>query len=101
MKDVEAGTLTETNDGTFWFEYKPDYLANNSMPEISLTLPKREMKFTSEYLFPFFFSMLPEGANKETLCRLLKIDEKDYFGLLLAITSHDVIGAITIKTNEP
>ena len=96
MKGIEAGTLTENDNGSYSFEY----FANTLMPEVSLTLPKTEMKFTSDYLFPFFFSLLSEGANKEAQCRLLKIDEKDYFGLLLATTSHDTIGAVTLKPIE-
>lgn len=97
MKGIEAGTLTENDNGSYSFEYEPEYFVNTSMPEVSLTLPKTETKFTSDYLFPFFFSLLSEGANKEVQCRLLKIDEKDYFGLLLATTSHDTIGAVTLK----
>lgn len=100
MKGIEAGTLTENDNGSYSFEYEPAYFANTSMPEVSLTLPKTEIKFTSDYLFPFFFSLLSEGANKEAQCRFLKIDEKDYFGLLLATTSHDTIGAVTLKPIE-
>lgn len=97
MKGIEVGTLTENDNGSYSFEYESEYFANTLMPEVSLTLPKTEIKFTSDYLFPFFFSLLSEGANKEAQCRLLKIDEKDYFGLLLATTSHDTIGAVTLK----
>lgn len=100
MKGIEAGTLTENDNGSYSFEYELSYFINTSMPEVSLTLPKTHMKFTSDYLFPFFFSLLSEGANKEAQCRLLKIDEKDYFGLLLATASHDTIGAVTIKSTE-
>lgn len=100
MKGVEAGILTENDNGSYSFEYEASYLVNTSMPEVSLTLPKTQAKFTSDYLFPFFFSLLSEGANKEVQCRLLKIDEKDYFGLLLATTSHDTIGAVTVKPIE-
>ena len=97
MKGIEAGTLTENDNGSYSFEYESEYFANTLMPEVSLTLPNTEIKFTSDYLFPFVFSLLSEGANKEAQCRLLKIDEKDYFGLLLATTSHDTIGAVTLK----
>lgn len=100
MKGIEAGTLTENDNGSYSFEYEPGYFTNTSMPEVSLTLPKTQTRFTSDYLFPFFFSLLSEGANKEAQCRLLKIDEKDYFGLLLATTSHDTIGAVTVKPIE-
>ncbi|MDR0972406.1 MAG: HipA N-terminal domain-containing protein [Prevotellaceae bacterium] len=100
VKGIEAGTLTENDNGSYSFEYEPRYFADTSMPEVSLTLPKTQTRFTCDYLFPFFFSMLSEGANKEAQCRLLKIDENDYFGLLLATASYDTIGAITLKTIE-
>lgn len=41
--------------------------------------------------------MLSEGANKAMQVRLLKIDERDYFGLLLATAGHDSIGPITLE----
>lgn len=100
MKGIEAGIITENDNGSYSFEYNPEYFANTSMPEVSLTLPKTQVRFTSDYLFPFFFSLLSEGANKETQCRMLKIDEKDFFGLLLATTSNDTIGAVTVKPIE-
>ena len=44
--------------------------------------------------------MLSEGANKAIQNRLLKIDEKDYFGLLLATAGGDRIGPLTIKEDD-
>jgi serine/threonine-protein kinase HipA len=41
--------------------------------------------------------MLSEGVNRQLQARQLKIDEKDYFGLLVATASVDTIGAITIQ----
>lgn len=97
MKGIEAGTLTENDNGSYTFAYEDIYFTDPLMPEISLTLPKTQKIFESEYLFPFFFSMLSEGANKAMQCRLLRIDEKDYFGLLLATATYDTIGAVTLK----
>lgn len=96
MKNREAGILEEIKGG-YVFEYNDQYYNDASLPEISLTLPKSQKKFNSEYLFPFFFSFLSEGENKSAQCRLLKIDEEDYFGLLLATANNDTLGAITIK----
>lgn len=48
-------------------------------------------------LLHFFFNMLSEGSNRITQARLLRIDEKDHFGILLAIAQNDTIGAITVK----
>lgn len=94
---VVAGILTETDDGHYTFKYDDAYLINTDLKPISLAFPKREEVFHSDELFPFFFNMLSEGANKAMQCRALKIDEKDSFGLLLATAGYDTIGAITIR----
>lgn len=51
----------------------------------------------SDYLFPYFFNMLSEGANRQTQSMLLHIDENDDFGILLATAQEDTIGAVTVK----
>lgn len=98
--DVEAGMLTETDDGKYLFRYADSYLANGNQRAISLSLPKRGGTFESGELFPFFYNMLSEGANKALQCATLKIDENDAFGLLLATASYDTIGAVTVKEYE-
>ena len=92
-----AGMLTENNDGSFVFSYTDGYLNNNSKTAISLTLPKTKKEYRSESLFPFFFNMLSEGVNKQVQMQKFKIDENDYFSLLLATAKEDTIGAITVK----
>ena len=94
---VLAGILREANDRTFEFQYISEYFNDNSKPPISLTLPKDRLAFVSEYLFPVFYNMLSEGANRLVQSRPLKIDKNDFFGLLLATAEYDTIGAITIK----
>lgn len=92
-----AGVLTETDEGNYTFQYEDSYLADTTLKAIALSLPKQSEVFISPYLFPFFYNMLSEGANKASQCMSLKIDENDAFGLLLATASHDTIGAITIQ----
>jgi serine/threonine-protein kinase HipA len=70
---------------------------NEKYPAISLTLPKKEEKFRSNLLFPFFFNMLSEGVNRKLQSLYLRIDENDHFGLLAATAQTDTIGAITVK----
>ena len=53
--------------------------------------------WTSNHLFPFFFNMLSEGANRKIQSQLLHIDENDDFGILLATAQTDTIGAVTVK----
>ncbi len=45
----------------------------------------------------FFSNMLPEGANRRVICRVLKIDENDFFGLLETMADRDFIGAVNIR----
>lgn len=94
---VLAGTLSETDEGKYIFKYDNAYLLDSRNRAISLSLPKRKEAFIADELFPFFYNMLSEGANKAVQCMTLKIDENDAFGLLLATADNDTIGAITVK----
>lgn len=60
-------------------------------------LPKIQQEYRSETLFPFFFNMLSEGANKQYQAHLYRLDESDYFRFLVETASNDNIGAITFK----
>ena len=100
-KDKEAGDLTQNDDGSFTFCYNDNWLADSNKPDISLTLPKIEQEFHSKFLFPFFYNMLPEGSNKQVVCKLNKLDQTDYFGLLMTTAKNDSIGAVrVIKIEE-
>lgn len=95
-----VGYLEKTDEGAYIFRYHDDYYQNPETPAISLSLPKTQIEYQSNTLFPFFFGLLSEGANKQTQCRLLKIDENDHFGLLLKTAYADTIGAVTVKAVE-
>lgn len=96
-KKEEAGKLTQSDDGSFTFRYQDQWFESNDRPSISLTLPKSKQEYHAEHLFPFFYNMLPEGSNKQNICFELRIDPKDYFGLLLTTAKYDTIGAIQVK----
>jgi HipA-like protein len=99
-KNEVAGELRQLDDGTFEFEYSQSWFNDSGKPAISLTLPKTQKNYHSATLFPFFFNMLPEGTNKQTVCFNLRIDENDHFGILLATAKSDTIGAITVLKDE-
>ncbi|MBI2968217.1 MAG: HipA N-terminal domain-containing protein [Bacteroidetes bacterium] len=94
---ILAGILIEENRNGFVFRYEDAYFNDPSKPAISITLPKKKKEYRCEYLFPFFSNMIAEGENRNVQCRLLKIDEKDQFGLLVATAAADTIGNITVK----
>lgn len=94
---ILAGILTEESRNRFLFRYDDSYFNDSSKPAISLTLPKTQQEYISEYLFPCFFNILSEGVNRKLQSIQLKIDEKDDFGLLMETARYDTIGAITVK----
>lgn len=94
---ILAGTLTEESREKYLFTYDDNYFFNSDNPSISLTLPKIQKSYTSPFLFPFFYNMLSEGANRKLQSRLLRIDEKDHFSFLIKTAQHDTIGAISIQ----
>ena len=96
-KNEPAGVLTQSDEGSFEFSYTDSWFGNPKKPAISLTLPKTQQKYEAAYLFPFFYNMLPEGSNKQTVCFENRIDTKDDFGILLTTANQDTIGAVTIK----
>ena len=95
--NAKAGVLTEQNPGRgYEFRYDPAYLLSGGK-SISVTLPRNRQIFESDSLFPFFTNMLPEGANRSIICRRLRIDENDFFGILSAMAGKDFIGAVNVK----
>ncbi len=100
FKGEEAGILTQHNDGSFTFNYHTTWAEDRNKPHISLTLPKKSSTHYSKFLFPFFYNMLPEGSNKQLICKHFRIDANDYFGLLLATAKTDTIGAVTVIKAE-
>lgn len=93
IQDTEAGILQETDEKTYVFKYNDNYHGE----PVCLAMPVRKDAYHSSHLFPYFFNMLSEGANRQVQSTLLHIDEKDDFGIMLATAQYDTIGAVTIK----
>ena len=89
--------LIQLDNGNFVFRYTDDWYTSKNKPSISLTMPKVRQEYISEYLFPFFYNMLPEGSNKQNVCVQLRIDANDHFSILMNTAAYDTIGAIQIK----
>ncbi|MBI4646973.1 MAG: HipA N-terminal domain-containing protein [Bacteroidia bacterium] len=99
VNDIFAGTLQKNKNG-YIFTYDDAYYNSSETYPVSLTLPKTDKKYVSRALFPFFFGILSEGANKQVQCRILKIDPKDHFSLLLRTAHTETIGAVTVKDKK-
>lgn len=97
VNNRRAGLLTEWNVGDYEFTYDADYLADLQTLPVSLTLPKRSEAYRSNQIFPFFTNLLPEGANRKSMCTAHKVDEQDFFGMLQMICGLDCIGNVTLR----
>ena len=95
--NILAGRLTEKDDRSYSFVYEADYYRDDTMPAISLTLPKTTKEYYSRDFFPFFSNLLSEGANKQVQLNKYRLDEKDDFSLLVLTAQYDSIGSITVK----
>ena len=93
VNGTEAGILREESGRLFTFTYSEGY----SGRPVCLSMPVRKTPYSSDHLFPFFFNMLSEGANRTMQARMLHIDENDDFGILLATAQTDTIGAVTVR----
>ena len=98
--DVYAGQLVELSRGSYEFTYDDAFRADGSTPPVSVNLPKSQKVYRSERIFPVFTNMLPEGANRRALCRMRKVDENDFFGMLEMICGMDAIGKFVLKRPE-
>ncbi len=94
VNNTLAGILTEDDNG-YNFKYGKAYLEKENVLAVSLTLPLQEASFYSEYLFPFFDGLIPEGWLLEIAHKNWKINPRDRMGLLLN-TCRDCIGNISI-----
>ena len=97
INDRFAGVLSEVSPSEFRFRYDDQYFSDASTPSISATLPKTQQEYTSERVFPFFTNMLPEGGNRRMACRRNKVDEDDFFGMLMMMRGADFIGAVNLR----
>ncbi|MFM9076015.1 MAG: HipA N-terminal domain-containing protein [Bacteroidota bacterium] len=93
---ILVGTLRKELAG-YVFQYDDRYFLNPAQHPISVTLPKSRQLHRAASLFPFFCGLLSEGANRQMQSRLLRVDEQDHFGLLLATTTDDTIGSVTVQ----
>jgi len=101
---IEAGLLTETDQGEYQFEYFENYIKAYPRQFITFQMPVSEQTYRSKRLFPFFDGLIPEGWLLNIASVSWKINKSDRMGLLLACCQN-CIGAVSVhplkdKTDE-
>ena len=77
------------------FTYQEEWLAGDRSPALSCSLPKRREPFRRRLCRPFFEGLLPEGAQRDAVARVLGISPDNEFGLLERLGG-EVAGALTL-----
>ena len=94
-----CGLLTETDDGTFTFQYDEDYVKEYPDQFITFTMPVKKAEYTDKRLFAFFEGLIPEGWLLDIASKNWKINTNDRMGLLLACCQN-CIGAVSVQPIE-
>lgn len=94
-KDSLAGTITETDEGDFVFQYDTKYVNEHPSEFITFTMPVTYRPYVEKRLFPFFEGLIPEGWLLDIASENWKINKNDRIGLLLACCQN-CIGAVSV-----
>ncbi len=95
-KNVLAGTITETNEGEFVFQYDDQYVIEHPQDFITFTMAVTTRPYKDKRLFPFFEGLIPEGWLLDIASKNWKINPNDRMGLLLACCQN-CIGAVSVE----
>lgn len=95
-KDHLAGTLTETDEGEYVFQYDKQYVNDEPDDFITFSMPVTDKIYKDTRLFPFFEGLIPEGWLLNIASENWKINRNDRMGLLLACCQN-CIGAVSVK----
>ncbi len=90
-----AGTLKLTETGSLSFTYSAGWLADPSAPRVSMSLPKRDRRFSDRECRPFFAGLLPEHGQRDAVAAALGLSKHNDFALLDALGG-EVAGALML-----
>ena len=94
-KDHLVGTITETNEGEYIFQYTENYVKEHPVGFITFSMPVVIEPYKDNRLFPFFEGLIPEGWLLDIASEHWKINRNDHIGLLLACCQN-CIGAVSV-----
>jgi serine/threonine-protein kinase HipA len=89
LSDRRIGALDDQG-GNMLFTYE-----HGAQIPLSVNLPIRAEPYDNATCRPFFDNLLPEGGWRQSICRQLRIDEKNDFQLLAAIGT-ECAGAVSL-----
>lgn len=97
---IQAGLLTEEDNGEYLFAYDEKYVQAYPNQFITFQMPVTSHPYRSKRLFPFFDGLIPEGWLLNIAAESWKINKNDRMGLLLACCQN-AIGAVSVHHVNP
>ncbi|TAE00170.1 MAG: phosphatidylinositol kinase [Bacteroidetes bacterium] len=100
LEKQKVGMLSKIvteNKEIYVFAYDQAYCENKDAKPLVPLMPKILQPYYSDILFPVFFSLLSEGNAKKFQCQIHKIDQNNYFQLLLKTCVHNTMSGIKIR----
>lgn len=94
-----AGYIRGNDANDAQFEYSDEYLLNELLLPISMSLPKSERIFSPSRTKCFFDGLLPEGFVRRSIAGNMHVDEGDYLSIL-QILGRECIGALKITDSH-
>ena len=91
----DVGLLSLDRHGEMRFGYSETWLADETAPPVSFSLPKRQEPFSRREARPFFEGLLPEEEQREAIAAALGISKGNEFRLLESLGG-EVAGALTL-----
>ncbi|MEZ5933781.1 MAG: type II toxin-antitoxin system HipA family toxin [Alphaproteobacteria bacterium] len=91
----DVGRLSLDRHGEMRFAYSEAWLADETAPSVSFSLPKRHQPFSRREARPFFEGLLPEEEQREAIAAALGISKGNEFRLLESLGG-EVAGALTL-----
>lgn len=93
--NIQAGLLSEDDNGEYVFVYDEHYAQAYPDQFITFQMPVTKRPYRSKRLFPFFDGLIPEGWLLNIAAESWKINKNDRMGLLLACCQN-AIGAVSV-----
>jgi serine/threonine-protein kinase HipA len=93
--NIQAGILTEEDNGEYQFVYDEEYVKIYPNQFITFQMPAILKPYRSNRLFPFFDGLIPEGWLLNIAVESWKINKNDRMGLLMACCQN-AIGAVSV-----
>ena len=95
LHDRVVGRLEQDPSGRLGFTYDPDWLADPGAMPLSQSLPLGAEPFDQRATRPFFAGLLPEGAARERIARVLGTSPRSDFALLARLGA-ECAGAVSL-----